>query len=245
MAHAPAGSRINEGPEHALEGERAVNAEEHLAFGDLLRLHRNAARLTQEDLAERAGLSVDTISLLERGEHRRPHRYTVLSLANALGLSQQERIRFKTAARMPAVNADAHGVHLTNVPSQVTPFIGREREVEEVRHRLLHPDVRLLTLTGPGGVGKTRLGLEVAKQVLDQFEEGVCFVALAPISDPAMVPSAVAQALRIKQRAGQSMAEALEQHLRDRQQLLLLDNFERLLEAGPPLARLLAACSRL
>jgi predicted ATPase/DNA-binding XRE family transcriptional regulator len=226
-------------------GERTVDTDEHLGFGDLLRQLRNAAGLTQEDLAERAGLSSDTISLLERGEHRRPHRYTMQSLAEALGLSQRNRVRFETAARMPTVRAGAPGARPANLSLQLTPFIGREREVEEVKQRLLHPDVRLLTLTGPGGVGKTRLGLEVARQVMDQFEEGVCFVALAPISDPVLVPSAIAQAPRIKQGAGQSVAEALEQYLRERQQLLLLDNFERLLEAGPPLARLLSDCPRL
>src|SRR5918999_633714 len=141
--------------------------------------NRHAAGLTQEDLAERAGLSVDTISLLERGEHRRPHRYTMQSLADALELSQPDRIRFEMAARMPAVRAEAHATLFTNLPSLLTPFIGRERELEEVRQRLLHPDVRLLTLTGTGGVGKTRLGLEVAGQVLDQFAAGVCFVSLA------------------------------------------------------------------
>jgi predicted ATPase/DNA-binding XRE family transcriptional regulator len=222
-----------------------VDAGDHLVFGDLLRQHRNAAGLTQEELAGRAGLSVDTISLLERGEHRRPHRYTMQSLADALGLSQPNRIRFEMAARMPAVRADAHGVQPTNLPPQLTPFIGRDREVEEARHRLLHPEVRLLTLTGPGGVGKTRLGLEVAGRVLDQFADGVGFVSLAPISDPALVPSAIAQALQVKQGAEQSVAEALEKYLRERQLLLVLDNFERLLEAGPPLAQLLAACPRL
>jgi predicted ATPase/DNA-binding XRE family transcriptional regulator len=223
-----------------------VDADEHLGFGDLLRQHRQAAGLTQEDLAGRAGLSVDTISLLERGEHRRPHRYTMRSLAEALGLSPRNRIRFEAAARMPAVSTGTDDVQPTTLPPQLTPFIGREREVEQVKQRLLHPDVRLLTLTGPGGVGKTRLGLEVARQVMDQFEEGVCFVTLAPpISEPTLVPSAIAQALRIKQGVGQSVADALEQYLGEKQQLLLLDNFERLLEAGPPLARLLAACPRL
>lgn len=232
-------------PEHKREGERVVNAGEHLIFGDLLRQHRNAAGLTQEDLAERSGLSVDTISLLERGEHRRPHRYTRQGLADALGLSQSDRIRFERAARPPAVSTTAHVAQHADLPSSLTPFIGREREVEEVRQKLLHPDVRLLTLTGPGGVGKTRLGLEVARQFQDRFADGVFFVALAPISDPALVPSAIAQALRVKQDAEQSVAEALEQHLGDRQLLLVLDNFERLLEAGPPIAQLLATCPRL
>ena len=146
-----------------------MDAGEHLAFGDLLRQLRNAAGLTQEDLAERAGLSVDAISLLERGERRRPHRYTLQSLAEALGLSQQERIRFETTTRPPTTRATAYVTQPANLPLQPTPFVGREREVEEVQHKLLHPDVRLLTLTGPGGVGKTRLGVEVVRRVLDQF----------------------------------------------------------------------------
>ena len=222
-----------------------MDAGEHLAFGDLLREHRNAAGLTQENLAERAGLSVDTISLLERGEHRRPHRYTMQSLADALGLSQLERIRFETAMRMAAVRTAAHVAQPAELLSQLVPFIGREQEVEEVRQKLLHRDVRLLTLTGAGGVGKTRLGLEVARQVRDQFADGESFVALAPISNPALVPSAIAQALRVKQEAGQSVTEALEQYLRNRQLLLVLDNFERLLEAGLPIVRLLAGCPRM
>ena len=222
-----------------------MNAGEHLIFGDLLRQHRNAAGLTQEDLAERSGLSVDTISLLERGEHRRPHRYTMQSLADALGLSRSDRIRFETSARKPAGSSTARVAQPASLPSPLTPFIGREREVKEVRQKLLQPDVRLLTLTGPGGVGKTRLSLEVAWQVRDQFADGVCFVALAPVSDHALVPSAIVHALRIKQEAGQSVVEALEQHLRDGQMLLVLDNFERLLEAGPPMAQLLTACPRL
>ncbi|HYP20585.1 MAG TPA: NB-ARC domain-containing protein, partial [Chloroflexia bacterium] len=127
----------------------------------------------------------------------------------------------------------------------LTTFIGREREAEEARNRLLRPEVRVLTLTGPGGVGKTRLGLEVARQVRDQFADSVCFVALAPVKDHALVPSAIAQALCMKQGAGQTVPEALEQYLHERQLLLVLDNFERLLEAGPQVAQLLVACPRL
>src|SRR5918998_1418372 len=196
-------------PEHRREGERLVNAGEHLFFGDFLRQYRSAAGLTQEDLAERSGLSADTISLLERGEHRRPHRYTMQNLADALGLSRSDRIRFETSARKPAGNTTARVAQPADLPSPLTPFIGREREVTEVRLKLLQPDVRLLTLTGPGGVGKTRLCLEVAMQVRDRFADGVCFVALAPISDPTLVPSAIAQALQLKQEAGQSVIEVL------------------------------------
>src|SRR5215213_8197014 len=136
---------------HQREGERTVDTGEHLGFGDLLRQHRNAAGLTQEDLAERSGLNPDTISLLERGE-RRPHRYTMQSLAEALGLSQRDRIRFEAAARTPTARADAHSTGPTNLHSQPTPFIGRAREVEEVRQKLFHPDVHLRTLIGPGEI---------------------------------------------------------------------------------------------
>jgi transcriptional regulator with XRE-family HTH domain len=133
------GAELASVPEHECEGERLVDAGEHSVFGYLLRQHRNAAGLTQEDLAEQAELSVDAISLLERGERQRPHRYTMQSLADALGLSQPERIRFAMAARMPAVRATAYLPQLADLPSQLTPLIGREREVEEVQQRLLHP----------------------------------------------------------------------------------------------------------
>ena len=222
-----------------------AEAGEHSVFGDLLRQHRRAARLTQEDLAERAGLSVDTISLLERGEHRRPHRYTMHSLADALGLSRQDRARFEMAARMPAVRAAADGTQPAGLPLHLTPFIGRQREVEAVCERLLRHDVRLVTLTGPGGVGKTRLALRVAERVIDQFTDGVCFVALASIGDPTLVQSSIAQALQLRQGSGQSVTEALKKYLLGRQLLLVLDNFEQLLKAGPSLAQLVASCPRL
>jgi predicted ATPase len=105
--------------------------------------------------------------------------------------------------------------------------------------------VRLLTLTGPGGIGKTRLGLQVAAELLEDFASGVFFVPLAPISDPALVLSTVAQTLGIREKAGQGFRESLQDHLRDKQTLLLLDNFEHVVSGAPVLTAFLANCPQL
>jgi len=127
-----------------------------------------------------------------------------------------------------------------NLPRQATTFVGRERQIEAVRATVLQPDVRLLTLTGPGGTGKTRLALQVAADLLDAFPDGVFFVALASVTDPALVPSAIAQALDVREAAGRSILESLREFLRPRRLLLVLDNFEQVVEAAPVVAELLA-----
>ncbi len=127
-----------------------------------------------------------------------------------------------------------------NLPTQATPFIGREGETAEVRQRLLHPETRLLTLTGPGGTGKTRLGLQAAAKLVNEFADGVFFVSLAPISDPALVAAAIAQALGLRD-VGQSPRAVLKDYLREKHLLLLLDNFEHVAEAAPVVSDLLAA----
>ena len=157
-----------------------------------------------------------------------------------------------------------------NLPIQATPFIGREREAADLRARLLRPDVHLLTLTGPGGAGKTRLALQVAADLLDHFEDGVFAVMLAPVTDPARVGVTIAQTLGIPEGStpplaggtsgggtsggdpsdvGPSDADGhlarLTAYLRDRQMLLVLDNFEQVAEAVPLIAELLATCPRL
>ncbi len=130
----------------------------------------------------------------------------------------------------------------TNLPTQPTPLVGRERELEQAGELLLlREDVRLLTLTGPGGTGKTRLALQLAADLVEHFPEGVFFVALAAISDPALVLPTIAQTLGVREAPGESLQEALAEHLRDKQLLLLLDNFEQLVEAAPALSELLAA----
>jgi non-specific serine/threonine protein kinase len=126
-----------------------------------------------------------------------------------------------------------------NLPAQVTSFIGREREIGEVKRLLA--TTRMLTLTGPPGTGKTRLGLQVAAQVLDRFADGVFFVDLAPISDPQLVPSTVAQALGVREAGGQPLLETLKNDLRGKRLLLLLDNFEQIIDTAPLVGELLSA----
>jgi predicted ATPase/class 3 adenylate cyclase/DNA-binding CsgD family transcriptional regulator len=132
-----------------------------------------------------------------------------------------------------------------NLPTQPTPFIGRAQEVAAVTALLRREDVRLVTLTGPGGTGKTRLGLQVVAELSEVFLDGVFFVNLAPISDPEFVISVVAQLLDVKEMGGQSLLDLLQAFLREKQLLLLLDNFEQVVSAAVPVAELLAACPKL
>ena len=127
----------------------------------------------------------------------------------------------------------------TNLPVQATPLIGRERELAEVAALLGRPEVRVLTLTGPGGAGKTRIALHAAADLLDGFRHGVFFVDLALVRDPALVVSAIAQTLSVKEGAGRSLSEALGEFLGARQLLLVLDNFEHVVEAAPDVIELL------
>lgn len=131
---------------------------------------------------------------------------------------------------------------LHNLPVQVTPFIGREQEVAAACSLVRRTEVRLVTLTGTGGIGKTRLGLEIADCLFDVFADGVCFVPLAPISNPTLVVAAIAQALGIKEARGLSLLDLLKSFLQDKHSLLLLDNFEQVVAAAPVLSELLTTC---
>src|SRR5262249_21285073 len=120
---------------------------------------------------------------------------------------------------------------MTNLPAQPTALIGREREAAVLAARLREPDARLLTLTGPGGTGKTRLSIQVAGDLRDDFENGVFFVDLAPVRDPALVAPTIAQALGVKESGQRPLLESLKAYLRSKHLLLVLDNFEQLLDA--------------
>src|SRR5207302_7555156 len=136
-------------------------------------------------------------------------------------------------------------IRFYNLPGQLTPLIGREQEIQAVYALLRRPEVRLVTLIGPGGVGKTRLGLEVATDLLDDFADGVCFVPLAPISDPDLVIPTIAQELGLKEAGDQPLLESLKASLQGKNLLLFLDNFEQVLAAAPELIDLLAMCPEL
>ena len=216
-------------------------------FGAALKRHRLAAGLSQEQLAERAGMTAQAIGTLERGFRRAPYRDTVRALARALDLDPAGTAALEAAvARGRADAAGAADAARPTLPAPPSPLIGREREAGEVA-ALLHrtPEegpVRLLTLTGPGGVGKTRLALELARLAAPRYADGVVFVALAPLRDPDLVAAAIAQALRVKEGGRRSLQEALRAHLLEKRLLLLLDNFEQVAAAAPVVADLLARC---
>jgi predicted ATPase/DNA-binding XRE family transcriptional regulator len=215
------------------------------AFGDKLRGYRHTARLTQAELAERAGLSEREISDLERGLTKTPQRATVSLLADALGLPANEAETFQLAARPRTFGQGAPGSGSAghNLPAALTSFIGREDEIARLR-LLLEPESRsrLVTLTGEGGCGKTRLAIQVALDALDHFPGGVYFVDLSALADPKLVPNAVLTAIGGQESAVLTPLESLLRQLKERRMLLVLDNCEHLLMACAELVhRLLVA----
>jgi predicted ATPase/DNA-binding XRE family transcriptional regulator len=211
-------------------------------FGELLSAYRAAAGLTQEELAARASLSVDAISLLERGVRSSPRSGTVRALVEALGLGRREREAFAAAARRP----HRRRAPALRVPPDLrlpaTPFVGRERELDRIRSLLARADVRLLTLTGSPGAGKTRLALEAAALLAGGYRDGAVVVTLGPLTAPELVMPAIRRSLELPEAATEPPLQTVVAHCRVRQLLLVLDNLERLLPAGSELAELLARC---
>jgi len=222
-----------------------MNGDSSPTFGALLRRHRDDAGLTQEELAERAGLTPEAIGLLERGERRRPQAYTVRKLGDGLGLTAGDRARFEAAARLGRAQPapPSSPTPRRTLPEQPTPLIGREREVAAVATLLGEGRARLLTLTGPGGVGKTRLALQVATELATVYPHGVWLVELAALAEPALVAQTVAATLGVREEAERPLVDTLIDDIGDRRLLLVLDNCEHLVAVCAALAAaLLRAC---
>lgn len=216
------------------------------SFGQWLKQRRKAFDLTQKELAQRVECAEITIQKIEANE-RRPSKQIAKLLAGQLDIAVDERPAFVRFARLGSSAHFAAQVtrarrRLTNLPAQPTPLIGRDQDVAAVRQRLQHSGSRLLTLVGPPGVGKTCLAIQAASGLLDEYSDGIFFIPLAPVDDAQLVATAIAQTLGVNEIKGQSYADRLQEYLRDRHMLLVLDNFEQLLAAAPLLSELAAEC---
>ncbi|MGB8908819.1 MAG: helix-turn-helix domain-containing protein [Candidatus Cybelea sp.] len=220
-------------------------------FGELLRRYRLGAGLSQEALAERARMSTEGISALERGYRRTPQFETLALLIGALALDGEKREEFVAAAAGAGGTRSGPSVtvgpwseaRISGLPTSLTSFVGRETELEEIA--ALARDHRLVTITGAGGVGKTQTALQVATALRDAVERSACFVALAPIGDPSLVPSAIASALDVQEVPNRPLLETLVAYLKNKALLLILDNCEHVITHSTVAAEtLLGSCPR-
>jgi predicted ATPase/transcriptional regulator with XRE-family HTH domain len=238
-----------------------------MSFGTWVHRRRRALDLTQKELAELVGVSAGMIVQIE-GDKRQPSRLAAERLAQALQLSEDAYQEFVRAARgertvdfLPAPSQEAvvsaepkRTDFVSNLPVPATPWIGRETEMAEVTHLLKDPQCRLLTLFGQGGIGKTRLALQIGRSLLEsadgKYLHGVHFVPLAPLSSREFMVPAIASALRLVFRSEQAFQlshmwqkEQLLDYLRDKKLMLLMDNFEHLTDGSGLLSEILAYAS--
>ena len=234
--------------------------QEQHSFGNWLRLKRKAFDFTREALADRVGCSVSTIRKLE-DEERRPSAQIAELLAEIFKISTTERTAFLQFARGDWRSAPSQGDEeapwraltqalpqqpRSNLPATFTSLIGREKAIAAVHDYLTHPDIRLVTLIGAPGIGKTRLSIASASKSLTEFSDGVFFVALAPLDQPSLISSAILQVLGYIEKNNLSPEERLIEGIANKRMLLVLDNSEHLIEDVARLASsLLSACSRL
>lgn len=229
------------------------------SLGAWLVNRRRALDLTRDELARKASVSVAMLAKIESGA-RRPSKELARGLATALGVQDAQLDAFVAFARSdgqafdapPAPTASAAPPPRFALPADVErpgnlrasllPFLGRESDLTRLRERILRDDARLVTLVGPPGIGKTSLAIEFASRHAQAFADGVFFVNLAPITQPELAPLAILHALGVSNETNQPALQTLRFALRDRRALLILDNFEQVLDAAPFVADLLAEC---
>jgi predicted ATPase/transcriptional regulator with XRE-family HTH domain len=233
---------------------RSLNDEDfHIYFSEWVKGRRQALDLTQAELAERASCSVFTLRKIEAGE-RRPSKQLAGILAEALGIASEDQATFvkvargelgiEKLARLPCGPAPpGSSIHIpSNLPSTLTPFIGREPELAALRQLLCDPQCSLLTIVGSGGIGKTRLAIEAAHHSQDLFPDGVWFVPLAAVNSPALIVPGIADAVNFSFKDPSNPQELLLRYLSEKKALLILDNTEHLLDGVDLFAEILHAC---
>ncbi|MGA9418077.1 MAG: helix-turn-helix domain-containing protein, partial [Candidatus Cybelea sp.] len=217
----------------------------------MLKRLRLKAGLSQEELAERARISAKAIGAYERGDRRAPYRDTLALIVEALGVtgapydelvSAADQARRRGPSPTDVASPSEFPAHPNNLPIARTTFVGRDQDLAEVTALLDHH--RLLTLVGSGGVGKTRLAIQVGAELLRHYPDGVWFVDFAPITDPQLVASVTAHALGMSQQQGRRVDEAIPTWLKRKRLVLIFDNSEHVLETTAALADAILATAR-
>lgn len=227
-----------------------------VTFGEWLRRQRKAAGWTQEQLAQQLICSTSALKKIE-GEERRPSAQIVEKLAEIFNIPPNERKAFLRFARGDWKAAPSESTQeapwrasaaspRSNLPASLTSLIGREQELARLAEYLSNPGIRLITLIGPPGIGKTSLSLQVGRNARSDFADGIFFVALAPLTDPNLVAPTIAQTLGFVEIPNQAPVERLKHGIGEKQMLIVLDNVEHLIEVTAALVSdILPACPRL
>ena len=227
-----------------------------VSFGEWLKRQRMGRGLTQQQLAHQIGCASVTLQKIE-SEERRPSVQIVTRLAEIFEIPKDEQTNFLKYARGDWTHAPSESTdespwlvstrpHRTNLPASLTTLIGRERQLAEIHDYLQQPEIRLVTLMGPPGVGKTRLSIEVARQALSDFQDGVFFIPLAQVDDTSIIASTTRQALGFVENHKLTADQQLREGIGEKQMLIVLDNCEHLIQDVAEFASgFLSSCSRL